>query len=44
MLILLLEGKKRRVRVNRLHLEDDAGKLVHEGVQLFAIIIEAARR
>ncbi|MEK7172022.1 MAG: Asp-tRNA(Asn)/Glu-tRNA(Gln) amidotransferase subunit GatB, partial [Patescibacteria group bacterium] len=28
---IVVGGEKRRVRVNRLHLEDDAGKLVHEG-------------
>lgn len=32
---IIVGGEKRRVRINRLHLEDDAGKLVHErGVTL----------
>ncbi|MBI4994038.1 Asp-tRNA(Asn)/Glu-tRNA(Gln) amidotransferase subunit GatB [Candidatus Peregrinibacteria bacterium] len=32
---IIVGGQKRRIRVTRLHLEDDAGKLVHEGNATF---------
>lgn len=29
------DGKEKRVRINRLHIEEDAGKLIHAGVESF---------